>query len=88
LAMVYGKEKDEIVVEMMKIAGERNITRFTRDSKNLRDSEVVLLIGVKGPKSFGLNCGACGYQTCEAFEETEKKARVRFCRTNMSFQSS
>ena len=52
LAVVYGKEKDEIVTEMEKIAEERNITGFIRDSKNLRDSEAVLLIGIKGPKSF------------------------------------
>jgi uncharacterized ferredoxin-like protein len=78
LAVVYGKEKEEIVAEMEKIAGERNNTRFIRDSVNLRDSEAVLLIGVKGPKSFGLNCGACGYQTCEAFEEAEKKQGLDF----------
>jgi uncharacterized ferredoxin-like protein len=78
LAVIYRKEKEEIVAEMEKIAGERNNTRFIRDSVNLRDSEAVLLIGVKGPKSFGLNCGACGYQTCEAFEEAEKKQGLDF----------
>jgi len=73
LAIVYGKEKNEIAEEMEKIAQERNSKRFTRDSKNLHDSEAVLLIGIKGPKSFGLNCGACGYTTCKAFEEAGKK---------------
>ncbi len=71
--IVYDKEKDKIAAEMEKIADERGIQRFRRDSKNLYDSEAVLLIGVKGPKSFGLNCGACGYSTCEAFEKAEKK---------------
>jgi len=73
MALVYGKEKDEIAIEMEKIANERNSKKFNRDSKNLRDSEAVLLIGVKGPKSFGLNCGACGYTTCKAFDKAGKR---------------
>ncbi len=71
-AVVYGREKDEIAAEMEKIAEERNAKGFHRDSKNLHDSEAVLLVGVKGPKSFGLNCGACGYTTCKAFDQAEK----------------
>ncbi len=58
---------------MKKIADERGIQHFRRDGKNLYDSKAVLLVGIKGPKSFGLNCGACGYSTCEAFEKTEEK---------------
>ncbi len=73
LAVVYGKEKDEIAAEMEKIARERNARGFVRDGGNLRKSEAVLLVGIKGPKSFGLNCGACGFVTCEAFEKVEKK---------------
>ena len=72
-AIVYSKDKDGIAAEMEKIAEERNSKGFKRDSKNLHDSEVVLLLGVKGPKSFGINCGACGYTTCEAFEKAGKK---------------
>lgn len=73
MAVIYGEEKDEIVKEMEKIGEERNIKGFRRDSKNLRDSEAVLLIGVKGSKSFGINCGACGYTNCQAFDKAEKK---------------
>lgn len=32
LAVAYGKEKEEIVAEMMKIAAERNIEGFQRDA--------------------------------------------------------
>jgi uncharacterized ferredoxin-like protein len=31
------------------------------------------LIGVRGDKSFGLNCGACGYKNCKKFEKAKKK---------------
>lgn len=77
-AVVYGEEKEQIVKEMEKIAKERNSEGFIRDSDNLRDSDAVLLIGVKGPKAFGLNCGACGYQTCEAFNKAEKTKGLDF----------
>ncbi|MFP3985043.1 MAG: ferredoxin domain-containing protein [Candidatus Bathyarchaeia archaeon] len=73
VVVVYGREKDEIVIEMEKIAEERGNEGFVRDGKNLSDSDVVLLVGVKGPKSFGLNCGACGYETCEAFQKAGEK---------------
>lgn len=71
-ALVYGKEKKDIVAEMDKIADERNSDGFRRDSRNTQDSEAILLIGVKGTKSLGISCGACGYPDCEAFENAKK----------------
>jgi uncharacterized ferredoxin-like protein len=71
--IVYGKEKNAIAKKMEEIAEERKIEGFKRDAKNVRDSEAVILIGVRGDKSFGLNCGACGYKSCKEFEEAEKK---------------
>jgi uncharacterized ferredoxin-like protein len=73
MAIVSGKEKDSLALEMEKIAQERNISGFKRDAKNVRDSEAVLLVGVRGTKKYGLNCGACGYANCEEFEKAEKK---------------
>jgi uncharacterized ferredoxin-like protein len=71
--IVYGEEKDSIAEKMEEIAEERKIERFRRDAKNVRDSEAVVLIGVRGTKSMGLNCGACGYESCEEFESAKKK---------------
>ncbi len=71
--IVYGEEKDDIANKMEEIAEQRKIEVFQRDAKNVRDSEAVILIGVRGSKSVGLNCGACGYANCEKFEEAEKK---------------
>jgi len=53
------------------------IESFLRDANNVRQSQAVLLIGVKGimPKKpeLPLNCGACGYQTCNEFIKVSKK---------------
>lgn len=77
-AIVSEAEKEQLALEMESMAEERKIVGFTRDAKNVRDSELVVLIGVRGTKKFGLNCGACGYANCEEFEQTDKKSGQDF----------
>jgi uncharacterized ferredoxin-like protein len=86
--MAYGKEKEDIAAEMGVIAQQRqNISSgFKRDSQNLRDSEAVLLIGVKGTKKSGLDCGGCGYPTCAEFERARKKLGQDFEGPNCIFK--
>ena len=69
-----GSEKESLASEMDKIAEERGIDGFKRDAKNVKDSEIVVLIGARGTKKFGLNCGACGYKDCSEFERAERRA--------------
>jgi uncharacterized ferredoxin-like protein len=71
--IAYGEEKNTIADKMDEIAEKRKSGGFKRDAKNVRDSEAVILIGVKGSKSIGLDCGACGHRSCEEFEDTAKK---------------
>lgn len=76
--IVYGEEKDAIAEKMEEIAEQRKIDGFRRDAKNVRDSEAVVLVGVRGSKSVGINCGACGYKNCSDFEEAQKLAGQDF----------
>jgi len=76
--IVYGEEKDRLAEEMVKIGEERKIQGFLRDAKNVKDSAAIVLIGVDGTKKFGLNCGACGFKTCDEFEKTEKTRGLDF----------
>ncbi|MBS7656033.1 hypothetical protein KEJ50_06010 [Candidatus Bathyarchaeota archaeon] len=78
ILIVYGEEKDKLAEEMIKIGEERKIQGFIRDAKNVKDSSAVVLIGVEGTKKFGLNCGACGFKTCEEFEKAEKTKGLDF----------
>jgi uncharacterized ferredoxin-like protein len=71
--IVYGQEKDAIAGKMEEIAEERKIEGFKRDAKNVRDSEEIVLIGLRGSNSTGLNCGSCGYKGCEEFEAASKR---------------
>jgi uncharacterized ferredoxin-like protein len=58
--------------------GERTKKKdFDRDSKNVMNSEAVLLIGLKNAQPAGLNCGACGFATCEDLRK-QKPVDVEF----------
>jgi uncharacterized ferredoxin-like protein len=71
--IVYGKEKDVIADKMDEVGDDGKIEVFKRDARNVRDSEAVVLIGVRGSKSVGLNCGGCGFEGCGEFDEANKK---------------
>ncbi len=71
-ALVFGEEKQALAAEMDVLADERKISQFSRDARSVRDSQVIILIGVRVRK-FGLNCGACGYPTCDEFEKAGRK---------------
>jgi len=86
-SIIVGKEKDAITDEMDKVAEERRISGFKRDAENLRNSEATVLIGVRGDRSFSLNCGACGYETCGEFDQAEKKEGLDFKGPNCVFKS-
>jgi uncharacterized ferredoxin-like protein len=47
---------------------------FDRDSKNVAQSEVVLLVGIEKANVLGLDCGACGYPDCKTFQKQKKKS--------------
>ncbi|MFH1328617.1 MAG: DUF2148 domain-containing protein [Candidatus Bathyarchaeota archaeon] len=84
--VVNGAEKDLVVAEMNKLGDERNREGFRRDAENVRTSEVIVLVGVCGNNPFGLNCGACGYASCEEFDKAPKKAGQDFIGGNCAFK--
>jgi len=78
LAMVVsGERKAAIAKEMEMIGEDRRVEGkfegFRRDADNVRRSEAIVLIGVRGKKSFALDCGACGYNTCKDFNAAGSK---------------
>jgi uncharacterized ferredoxin-like protein len=55
--------------DMIQIGKERGVWGFERDGQNVLDSDAVLLIGLLPHKGAGLNCGACGYASCQEFND-------------------
>lgn len=87
IAILTGEDKQKIAEEMYKIAEERGIEGFRRDGKNVSDSDAVVLVGVRGAKSFrNTNCGACGHRSCKEFDEAEKRRGLDFIGPNCFFK--
>ncbi len=84
--LIKGKQKDQIVRKMIIMGRKRKIEGFRRDARNLKDSQALVLIGVAGTKSTGLDCGACGYTTCKEFEKAPKKTGNDFTGPNCIYK--
>lgn len=66
--LVTGEEKDALATEMDRLGEALGAPSFIRDAKNVRDSQVVVLIGTRFSQR-GLNCGYCGFPTCKACKD-------------------
>lgn len=76
---VNNKLKNRIANEMAAIGREKAkdkpqkeireaiVTSWSTDARTVKDSQGLILIGVKGKKALGLNCGGCGFKTCAEF---------------------
>ncbi|UCD72045.1 MAG: hypothetical protein JSW70_03365 [Syntrophobacterales bacterium] len=72
IKILDGEEIQDLAEGMVTFGRERGKGNFDRDGKNVGQSEVVVLIGLKGDKALGLNCGGCGYATCKELEEAQR----------------
>lgn len=61
--ILTGKDKDAVAKEMYEMAKKPD-DHWTRDAKNVEKCPVLVLIGLKGPKAVGTQCGACGFEDC------------------------
>lgn len=66
-------ERVALGTDMIQVSKERSIHGFERDGQNVLDSDAVLLVGLLPHKGLGLDCGACGFPTCEEFNEASHK---------------
>jgi uncharacterized ferredoxin-like protein len=52
--------------DAMKVYEQRTgKTHFERDGENIAKSDALVLIGLKNAAPCGLDCGACGFMTCQ-----------------------
>jgi uncharacterized ferredoxin-like protein len=90
--IVYGEDLEALAEAMEAHGKDTKIGEsFSRDAKNVLNSQAVLLIGVRDLKpkkpSEPLNCGACGFETCAGFLKTETKEGIDFPGPVCVFQS-
>ncbi len=67
--IIEGPKLREIADSMEKFGEERKKANFDRDAKSVRNSEVILLIGIRDATPISLNCGACGFENCTLLEK-------------------
>ena len=84
--ILTGNDKDAIAEEMHKMA-EKFGEHWTRDAKNVEQSPALVLIGLKEKTSMGLNCGACGYETCTQMHKEGRKEGKFFAGPTCLFKS-
>ncbi len=84
--------RDFVVVEVVEGEGLRRLgeamiaygertgrPNFDRDGQNVLDSEAVVLIGIKDADTLGLDCAACGSETCIETNTVETEFRGPNC---------
>ena len=64
IAMVTGEDISRLSAEMEKLGKENDLAFFIRDAACVAASEAVVLIGTAN-KALGLDCGYCGFPSCE-----------------------
>jgi uncharacterized ferredoxin-like protein len=68
--LMRGKDIGRLADEMVKYGTKSGKKNFDRDGENVRNSPVVLLVGLKDARPVGLNCRACG-TTCDKIRQAD-----------------
>jgi uncharacterized ferredoxin-like protein len=61
------KEIQRLGEEMIRFGEETNSKGYVRDGKNVKDSQALILVGLKNHPPLGTDCGACGF-TCNSIK--------------------
>jgi|SaaInl8_120m_RNA_FD_contig_31_2212763_length_1185_multi_6_in_0_out_0_1 uncharacterized ferredoxin-like protein len=70
VALTEEEDLKRIADEMRKYAHNSSKENYWhRDAANAENAQGLLLIGLAGPVTAGYDCGGCGYQTCNEFEQ-------------------
>ncbi|KQC05547.1 MAG: hypothetical protein APR53_07150 [Methanoculleus sp. SDB] len=67
---VIGRDRLGVLADEMRAHGKQyEIGFFLRDAENVANSDACVIIGARGGEVLGLNCGGCGYPTCQEMSE-------------------
>lgn len=69
IAIDDNKTKDALVRKMKELSKSEKRSSFERDADSITASPVIIVIGVRSNPA-GLNCGFCGYRTCDELKKT------------------
>ncbi|PIU41993.1 MAG: ferredoxin [Candidatus Omnitrophica bacterium CG07_land_8_20_14_0_80_42_15] len=64
-----GDAKEKLMAKMKEIGVKNERPSCVRDADNIKDAPYVVVLGTK-IAPLGLNCGFCGYKTCQELERS------------------
>ncbi|UCB45865.1 MAG: hypothetical protein JSV25_00120 [Spirochaetota bacterium] len=85
IKIIEGEDVKKLAEGMMKFSEQSKKSTIGRDGNNVKNSENIILIGLKDAKPVNLNCGACGFKTCKELENA-KKTDVEFKGPHCAFR--
>lgn len=68
IRVISGNDIKTLADDMVNYGAQSGRPNFDRDGENVRLSSAVLLLSLNNSIYLGLNCGACGYETCAEME--------------------
>ncbi len=71
IKIVTGQEVAALADAMVEYGEKAKKKNFDRDGENVRNSAAVLLVSLEKSRPVGLNCGACGKNTCVELQHAE-----------------
>ena len=71
-------DEKETLANAMDKAADKLGAFLSRDANNVRNSDVLILIGLKDAGTSGLNCGSCGFETCIDLKNAAKPKKTPF----------
>lgn len=63
--IISGNDLYPIIAKMEQMAQEYEVPSFERDAKNIKDSDVLVLLGTSIQPLMLKKCGMCGFANCE-----------------------
>jgi uncharacterized ferredoxin-like protein len=84
ILLIDGNEKRKLAEAMVEM-GDRH-KDFVRDAKGVEVAEAVMLVGVFGDKTLGLNCGACGFKDCNGLKKADRVTGNDFSGPNCAYK--
>ncbi len=72
IRIVAGEELEKLASELCRLGETQGINFFLRDASNLHESDSCVLIGCRSSDYVGLDCGGCGFSTCQQMISAQK----------------
>ncbi len=65
-------EREMLAEELFQLSEEFQNDSYSEEGELIERSDELLLVGVKDNEHLGIDCRACGYESCEEFSEADQ----------------